>query len=115
VRRVVGLSRLVVSPAALDLAASTYRSPTARALARHAVRDPGGLARHLADPATSLPLLRAASRSLSLRDVAGLAWLFMPVRYTLLADLALWGARRLGGRDRADGSVPSGSVSPVGS
>jgi hypothetical protein len=90
-----------MTPVALDLAASAYHSPTARALASQAIHDPAGLARRLADPKQSVPLMQQAGRHVRLRDVAQLGLLAVPLRYGLLSELALWGARRAtrGGRD----------------
>jgi len=87
-----------MTPAALELASTAFRSPTARGLARQAVRDPAGLARRLADPKQSVPLIRDASRQVRMRDMAQFGFLFAPLRYGLLSELALWGARRAAGR-----------------
>jgi len=108
IRRLRALARIIMTPVALDLAATAYRSPTARGLARQAVRDPAGLARRLADPRQSLPLMRDAGRQVRLRDMAQLGLLFVPLRYGVLSELALWGARRAtrrSGRRDAGGRV----------
>jgi hypothetical protein len=67
------------------------------------VRDPAGLARRLADPKQSVPLMREAGRQVSVRDMAQLGLLFAPIRYGVLSELAIWGARRATGRGRAGG------------
>ena len=92
-----------MTPAAVDLASTAIRSPTARGLARQAVRDPAGLARRLADPKQSVPLMREAGRQVSVRDMAQLGLLFAPIRYGVLSELAIWGARRATGRGRSGG------------
>ncbi len=97
-----------MTPAAIELASTALHSPTARGLARQAVRDPAGLARRLADPKESVPLIRDASRQVRMRDMAQFGFLFAPLRYGLLSELALWGARRAtgrGGRGDAGGRV----------
>src|SRR4029079_1219499 len=92
-----------MTPVALDLAATAYRSPTARGLAKQAVRDPAGLARRLADPKQSVALTREPAREVSVRDMAHLGLLFAPIRYGVLSELAIGGARRATGRGRAGG------------
>jgi hypothetical protein len=97
-----------MTPAAVDLASTAIRSPTARGLAKQAVRDPAGLARRLADPKQSVPLMREAGHQVSIRDMAQLGLLFAPIRSGVLSELAIWGARRATGRDRAGGPAAPG-------
>jgi hypothetical protein len=105
--RLRALARILMTPVALDLAATAYRSPTARALASQAVHDPAGLARRLADPKQSVPLMQQAGRHVRVRDMAQLGLLAVPLRYGLLSELALWGLRRATrGGGRRDAASP---------
>jgi hypothetical protein len=103
-----------MTPVAVDLATTAYHSPTARGLVRQGLRDPAGLARRLADPKESLPLMRQAGRHVSLADMAQLGLLAVPLRYGLLSEFALWGVRRARGRRRDGGGSVTKNVTPHG-
>ncbi|HSS34839.1 MAG TPA: hypothetical protein VLR93_01080 [Patescibacteria group bacterium] len=89
------LARLAASPTARQLVANAARSETTRDLARQAVRDPRGLVRQLADPATAHVIFRKAVQDPAVREAARLGMVFMPVHYAVLGNAALWGARRV--------------------
>ena len=89
------LARLFAIPAVLRLIATAVQSMTLRQLAVLAIRDPAAFLRVVTRPGTARVLVARASRDPSVREAARAALLFTPLRYAMLAEAALWGARRL--------------------
>src|SRR4249919_1524347 len=102
------LARLFAIPAVLRLIATAVQSMTLRQLAGLAVRDPAAFLRAVASPGTARVLIAQASRDPSVREAARAALLFTPLRYAMLGQAALWGARRLTRRDpRPNSGTPN--------
>ncbi len=89
------LAALAALPAVGGVLSSTARSETARDLVRRGVRDPRGLARYLAHPATSIDLVRRASQDPSVRELVKAGLLFTPIRYWAIGQAAIWSARKV--------------------
>ena len=94
------LSRLAAVPAVAGVLSSAAHSPTVRDLVSHGRRDPRGLARRLADPTTTLGLLRRAGDDPAVRRLVWAGMLFMPLRYLAVARAAIWSRQRLVRRGR---------------
>jgi hypothetical protein len=117
------LARAAASPSALRLLVTTVRSPTARDLARRAVSDPKGLARHLAEGATLRELGAKAVAHPALKSVERFAtapgdlpaplrlartgMVILPFRYMPVAWVGLWAARRIARSRRVGRGRPS--------
>lgn len=94
-RRVRRLRALLTLPETRQLIVTTVRTAPWRQLARRAATDRRGLIRDVTDPANARRLARDAISHPATAELANAGVLLLPLRYTPVAWVATWVARRV--------------------